>query len=1030
MRRLNIKANHKIVRQYYEILNGFTLLHTFHETAVKAAFQRVLEDCAKQFQWTLIQEYPIKRATLKGNIRVDGAVKNDSNLVHGHWEAKDENDDLDKEIKKKFSVGYPKDNIIFQSPSRAVLYQNGKCLFDEKLDNPQTLVDLLKLFFEYTPPYYEQWEIASSEFKNRIPEIGNALIEIIEHERKINNNFIIAFKKFSDVIKTAINPNLSDKAIEDMLIQHILTERIFRKVFNNPDFTNRNIIAHEIEKVISSLTSRGWNRDEFLKQLDRFYLAIEETAKTIDDFSELQGFLNTLYENFFRGFSVEVADTHGIVYTPQPAVNFMVRSIQQILEKEFDKKLSDKNVHIIDPFVGTGNFILSIMNNIDRSSLIYKYSNELHCNEIMLLPYYIASMNIEHQYFELTGEYKAFDGICLVDTFELNEEKEASLFSEENTERVIKQKDTSIFVIAGNPPYNSGQQDENDNNKNRKYDNTDYSIDSRIAATYGTDSRATLKSDLGDVYVKAIRWASDRINKTGEGVIGFITNNSFLDDKAFDGMRKHLLEDFSKIYILDLKGNIRRDSMRDGIPLGEKHTVFGMSAMVGICISFFVKNKKDKKSKLFYDSVPFRSTRSEKFEYLESIQNFYNINWQDKEVKPDAKFNWLTEGMHAEYENFLSLGDKSVKSGKVKNKEVIFTKFSLGISTNRSEQVYDFNKISLENKIKNLISAYNSEVSKYQEGSSSKKAIDTFVSYEKIKWSSTLKGQLQRGVKVSFVDEKIRYCLYRPFTQKYLYFDPILNDRPALFPNIFPDDTADNIIISIVTNPQIPFVAIAAKHLVDLAFPGRDCQNFPFYYYENGTKVENISDDVLTLFREKYQIKKITKKDIFNYVYAVLHSPSYRKKYAENLKREIPKIPFLDNFNGYSVAGAELIKLHASYENTNEYKLKKIENKDEKINLRVEKMKFSKDKHSIVYNDFLTLTGIPSEAFEYKLGNRSALDWIIDQYQVEYDENGKMINDPNKLDDPEYIIKLIAKITTVSAKTIEITNSLPKFKIL
>src|SRR5436190_9068932 len=338
-----------------------------------------------------------------------------------------------------------------------------------------------------------------------------------------------------------------------MLIQHLLTERIFRTVFNNPDFTRRNVIAAEIEKVIDVLTSQSLSRDDFLKSLDQFYKAIESTAKTIEDFTQKQEFLNTVYEKFFQGFSVKVADTHGIVYTPVSIVNFMVRSVEDILQKEFGKSLSSSDVHILDPFVGTGNFIVHIMQAIKKTALPQKYRDELHCNEVMLLPYYIASMNIEHEFFEATGKYELFEGICLVDTFELSEAQQISFFSTENTARVERQKHAPIRVVIGNPPYNAWQLNENDNNKNRKYKR----MDKRVAETYAKDSKATNKNALSDPYVKAIRWATDRIKD--DGIVALVTNGSFIESVAFDGMRKNLEKDFDSIYVVDLGGDVRRN---------------------------------------------------------------------------------------------------------------------------------------------------------------------------------------------------------------------------------------------------------------------------------------------------------------------------------------------------------------------------------------------------------------------------------------------------------------------------------------
>jgi hypothetical protein len=460
---LNLKPSHKAVTTYYQELEAYARLGVTHETAVRDAFQALLKVCCSQVGLTFVGEWKIKR---KGRhpLSVDGAMVGFDELARGYWEAKDEHDDLAKEVKAKFAVGYPKDNIIFQSPARAILYQNGRQVLDEDITRPEALVGTLKQFFEYRAPQIEKWEEAAAKFQERVPELAESVIKLIERERKTNKKFIAAFTEFSNIARVSINPNISDVAVEEMLIQHLLTERIFRNVFDNPDFANNNIIAVEIEKVIRALTSQTFSRAEFLKSNDYFYRALEETAATIDDFSQKQSFLNSVYERFFQGFSVKVADTHGIVYTPQPIVNFMVKSVEDILRQEFGKSLSDAGVHILDPFVGTGNFMLRVMQEIKRTQLQEKYASELHCNEVMLLPYYIASMNIEHTFYDLTKTYQPFEGICLVDTFELAEGRQGGLFTEENTERIERQKRQKLFVIIGNPPYNMGQVNENDNN--------------------------------------------------------------------------------------------------------------------------------------------------------------------------------------------------------------------------------------------------------------------------------------------------------------------------------------------------------------------------------------------------------------------------------------------------------------------------------------------------------------------------------------------------------------------------------------
>lgn len=579
---LNIKPTHKPILEYYKALDMFAKHGISHETAIKNAFQSVLTHCCKQMNLDFIEEYPYIRLQ-RHKARIDGAFLDKFTVPQGYWEAKDSNDDLAKEVVKKFEIGYPRDNIIFQSPERAIIYQGSTFVLDEDITKPERLVSVLKELFHYKTDTQMDWEKAVEEFKQRIPESAELILNLIEEERKANRAFISSFDSFVQICKSSINPNISITSIEEMLVQHLLTERIFRKVFENPDFVNRNIIANEIDKVISALTSRKFNRNDFLRPLDRFYSVLEKRAQTIEDYSVKQTFLNTVYEKVFQGFAVKQADTHGIVYTPQPIVNFMVESVDEILKREFGRSLSAPNIHILDPFTGTGNFIVRIMRQINKTDLKHKYLNELHCNEIMLMPYYVASMNIEHEFYELTGEYIPFPGICLVDTFQIVEGAQMSLFSEENTQRVEQLKQTPIFVYIGNPPYNAGQANENDNNKNRKYP----ILDKRVSDTFGKDSKATLQRKLQDPYVKAFRMAIDKVIENGEGIVAYVTNNSYLEDTSFDGMRKHLEQTFDRIYVYNLRGNVRQNPKI----AGTTHNVFGIQ--VGVSIVFLIKGGKD-----------------------------------------------------------------------------------------------------------------------------------------------------------------------------------------------------------------------------------------------------------------------------------------------------------------------------------------------------------------------------------------------------------------------------------------------------
>jgi predicted helicase len=1037
MSQLNLKPTQAAVKNYYAALNQLGQLHFDNEAQVSDAFAKLLTDCGRKLHLTFIPQFPIQRA--KNRVVVDGALLDTFHLAHGYWEAKDEKDDLDREIKVKLDKGYPRDNIIFQAPERAVLYQAGSRIADENISKPDYLTQIVNQFFDYKAPHIEEWEQAVSEFSERIPELATAVKKIIDEERRRNPAFVSSFDDFYALCRQAINPNLSEDAVERMLIQHLLTERIFERIFDNPDFTRRNVVAAEIEKVIVELTKRAFNRNEFLRPLDRFYKAIEVSAENTTGFSEKQAFLNKVYERFFQGYSPKEADTHGIVYTPQPIVNFMVRSVEEILQNEFGRSLGDKGVHILDPFVGTGNFIVNIMDKIKATDLPYKYENELHCNEVMLLPYYIASMNIEHAYFERTGEYRAFPGICLVDTFELADSKQAPMFTVENTQRVERQKRSDIFVVIANPPYNMGQLDESDNNQNREYP----ALEERVAATYTAQSVATLRNKLSDPYVKAFRWASDRIGN--EGIVCFVSNNSFLDNIAFDGMRSCLESEFSKIYHINLKGNAHTSGERRRREAGN---IFDDQIRVGVGITLLLKSgKATTRAEISVYSVDDFLSSEKKRELLVDADTFSRVPLQP--IMPDERHTWLTEGEREEFKSFTPVADKAQKASKGGDDAVaIFKLFSLGLVTNRDVYTYSFDERGLRETVRDMLEAYESALAlaKHQVGRDTAELID--VEDKRIKWTRQTKASLSARKPTAVKPDAFRTALYRPFTKKYVYFDDFWNEEQYKLRRIFPTaatETENLAVVSSAVGFRSSYTAIMTSFIPELHFgcstDGFQC--FPFYTYaEDGTnRRENITDWALGQFRAHYQDRSITKWDIFHYIYAVLHHPQYREHYAANLRRELPRIPFapvscvptdrkdLDVFPELVKAGQRLAEIHVHYEQQPEYPLTKKEQAGEKLDWHVTRMRLSKDNTTLIYNDFLTLSEIPKATYDYRLGNRSALEWVIDQYQVSTDKRSGITQDPNRADDPQYILRLIGQVISVSLETVRIVNSLPDLRI-
>ncbi len=1215
---VTIKPNNPAIDAYYATLKSLEKQQVSHEGGVRRAFGELLKDTAKARKWVLVEELSEKSKRNQRSIRLDGTLRDQWRLPHGYWEAKDTDDDLDVEIGKKRQKDYPFTNIIFEDTQTAVLFQDSHEVMRTDVQDRDQLARLLTYFYNYESEPFTNFEQAVDHFQQEIPHIAQNLKAKIDSAHTDNKPFQTAFADFIELCRTALNPNISPAAVDEMLIQHMLTERIIRKVFNVETFTRRNVIAAEVEKVIDSLTGRFFNRQEFLGALDRFYTAIENAADRLATFSDKQQFINTVYEKFFQGYSVDIADTHGIVYTPQEIVDFMCAAVEEVLADEFGKKLGDDDVYIIDPATGTGNFVVNLLRCAYISNPRHFerfYREQLFANEVMLMPYYIASLNIEHEYYDLTGQYESFEGICFVDTLDLAEgtQMRFSFMTEENTARVERQKQAPITVIIGNPPYNVGQINENDNNKNRKYE----VVDKRVSETYAKDSKATLNTKLYDAYVKFFRWSTDRLQNRA-GVVCFVTNNGFVEGIAFDGFRKNLLDDFTTVYHLDLGGNVRRNQPGHSIS-----NVFDIRVGVGITIA--IRSAKDEKRKVFYHRIPDDWRKEEKLAYLaenvdlDGKQNSLNtVAWE--ELKPNQVNTWLVSEYFDEYNHLIPLGTKEAKSQRGLNSETIFKIYSHGVSTNRDTTVYDFISDILLNRIVEFAEAYNTEVDRYKR-QGSPQDVDTFLTYNRVKWSRNLKRHLRNGDYLLSDKNNLRACLYRPFTYRYLYFADIAVDESGRFQDIFPNSKSElenQVLVIPGPGNRKEYGSLVIRHITSLDIAFEKAQCFPFYVYDEdgGNRRENITDWALAQFRAQYfptpdsppqrigeglgegtfpsqavntgwahtyrvdsdlyrkikplaremrteptaaenhlwqrlrrkqihgykfrrqhvidrfiidffcadarlvvevdgptheyteaedalrtefleslglhvlrftngevlqstdavverigevllnspnallnatakrpggigrageesESRAITKWDIFYYVYGLLHHPEYRERYADNLKRELPRIPFAPDFWAFSDAGRKLADLHLNYEDVEPYELEW--ETAGRIDYRVEKMRL-KDPlpgppqsiragekpayrvyETLVYNDTLTLKGIPPEVFDYRLGNRSALEWVIDQYRVKTDKRSGIVSDPNGYsDDERYIVNLVEKVIRVSLETVKIVDELAR----
>ncbi|MGI0481977.1 type ISP restriction/modification enzyme [Geminocystis sp. CENA526] len=1037
-----------------------------NESSIRYAFATLLNGYCKPKDFLLVEELTINSRFHKP-IRLDGIVKDALRLDWGYWEAKDEKDSLDAEIETKFNKGYPNDNILFEDTKTAVLIQNGNETLRIDMADDDALDTLLNQFLDYERAEVKDFRSAIANFSQDLPTIIDTLRKLIDRQDPHCSNsadcppspnsggeyqqvpklgdldaqnqpFILARDKFLKVCQESINPDITIDDIREMIIQHILTEDIFTNIFSDAQFHQENNIAKQLNEVIKTFFTGSVKKNTF-KTIQSYYNAIIRTASSIVNHQEKQKFLKVVYENFYKAYNPKEADRLGIVYTPNEIVKFMVESTNHLLEKHFDKTLGDKGVEILDPCTGTGTFITEILYYLLDRDIEYKYRNEIHCNEMSILPYYIANLNIEYTYQQKTGEYLEFNNICLMDTLDHSNfgGKQFDLFamSQENTERIKRQNERKISVIIGNPPYNANQKNENDNNKNREYPD----IDKRIKETYVKESTAQ-KTKVYDMYSRFYRWASDRLND--EGIIAFITNSSFINARGFDGFRKSVSQEFDFIYIIDLGGDIQ----------GDNYTGNVFNITLGIAIMFMIKvgNQDNKKPcKINYFIPKNVNSGEEKLKFL-ATTNFEKMDFES--INPDDKNNWinLTDN---DFNDLIPLVSKQ------KNNETIFSIYSNGVATNRDEWVYDFDFDNLVKKSQFFIDEYNYEVNRwiqykednnYQDISKeSNPVLDNFLAERNlIKWSKMIKRDKLRKHKLgNFNIEDIRKSHYRPFISTYIYFSYIPIDIKGSQHLFFKDKTSLNKVICFANNQQTDILLLSINTLCDLNFCARGSTCFALYNYdENGERIDNITDHALEKFREYYHnvkrasspsdnnrqdacftVRGIEKIDIFYYVYGVLHNPEYRSKYELNLKREFPRIPFYDDFHQWAKWGKKLMDLHLNYSSIEPYNLKRIEspllldkggNKMPKVKLKADKIK-----HQIIIDEVTTLTEIPPEVWEYKLGNRSALEWILDQYKEKKPKDktiAEKFNNYKFADYKEEVIELLMRVTTVSVETMKI----------
>ena len=910
--------------------------------------------------------------------------------------------------------------------------------------------------------YWENWAKEVGDIaKKFISRINSAIA---------SGEYAADFAAYLDSLRKNINPYVDEQQAIEMLAQHMITKPVFDALFNDYEFVKNNSISASMERMLAILHADAFEKDT--EVLQRFYESVSRNISDIDNLQGKQTIIKNLYEKFFKGAFPTTVEQLGIVYTPVECVDFIIKSVDSLLRKEFHTSLTEKDVHILDPFTGTGTFIARLLQSglIKPEDLERKYTQEIFCNEIVLLAYYIADVNIEAVFHDLTHRqsYLSFDNICLTDTFQLAEPGNEVPFTEffkDNAENVSRQKHAPIRVIIGNPPYSVGQKSTNDNAANQSYP----TIDNRILSTYANESTANLTKALYDSYIKAFRWASDRIPKDQGGIVAYISNGAWLDGNACDGFRRCLEKEFSSIYVFNLRGNQRTSGE---LSRKEGGKIFGAGSRTPISITFLVKNPavRTEKAKIFYHDIGDYLTREQKLKIIADFGSIDNIPWET--IVPNDKADWINQ-RDGIFDSLIPIApDKKFSI----DSHSFFSTNAIGVATKIDAWAYGYSLPKVETKIANMICFYNMQIGKE----------DFSHDPTKISWTVTLLQNRQKGLTLNYESNSVIDTYYRPFLKQNLYYRKSVVERPGIWSSIMPLNTP-NICFGINgVGSSKPFSTLALNAIGDIQML-MNGQYFPLYWYEENKNIQGtlfdgensdkyirhdgITDWILKEIRSRFSnSKEITKERIFYYVYGILHSPEYRLRFADDLKKSLPRIPIverIEDFITFAKIGKQLADLHLNYEAvapdtqvtvqfatqppvpTEQLKtwfaLPDGEQLLEKSYdfFAVEKMRFAKvrdangklvaDKSKILYNSNITFENIPLAAYDYIVNGKSAIEWIMERYAITVDGASGIKNDPNdwskEHDNPTYIFDLLHSIISLSIQTNTLVSQLPKLNV-
>ncbi len=914
-----------------------------------------------------------------------------------------------------------------------------------------------------TRTYWEDWAKDVAEIAQK------HILRIRAAVKSADGPAAEAFRSFLAELRDDLNDGLTEEEAIEMLAQHLVTRPVFEALFEGYSFAAHNPVSRALQRVVEAL--EGEHIEKEASGLEGFYDSVRRRAAGVETAEAKQKIIVELYDKFFRAAFPRLTQRLGIVYTPVELVDFILRSVDEVLKAEFGRSLADEGVHIIDPFVGTGTFLVRLieLGLLPPEALRRKYEEELHANEIVLLAYYIAAINIEAAFHTAAGgDYQPFPGICLTDTFELWEQ-ERDLFSDlmaENSDRRQRQKEVPLKVIIANPPYSVGQDNANDAAANRKYPK----LDQRIRETYAARSTARNLNSLYDSYIRAIRWASDRVAEGG--VIGFVTNAGWVDGNTADGLRRTLAEEFSSIHVFHLRGNARTSGERRRQEAGN---AFGEGTRAPICILILARNPSAlEQGRIFFHDIGDYLSREEKLARVKALESVMGMAAQGlwQRITPNEHADWIGQ-RDERFARLTPLGDKEGVE------EPLFEIYSAGVKTQRDAWAWNASRDELERNMERMIGFYGEELARFDaavpraERKRREALVDAFVSKDskRISWTRALRNDLVRGKTHAFEPSAPTPGLYRPFTPQWLYYSRAMNEMVYQMPRLFPPGRPEcgNRVIALPSPGNVtPFSCLMAERLIDLSYvaakSGSQC--FPRWLWEEerdawGKPVRDaqgrprlvrrdaITDAGLAHFEAAYPGEPISKDDLFHYVYGLLHSPDYRARYAANLSKELPRIPRVKrvgDFRAFAEAGRKLAELHLGFEAVEPWPVTIAEGSldlaviDDPVRFfRVEKMRFAGkrpnlDRTTIIYNPNITVTGIPLEAYGYVVNGKPAIEWVMERQGVSTDSASGITNDANRYaietkNNPRYPLDLLCRVITVSMRTVEIVKGLPRLEI-